>query len=178
MKMHSYVTARYRRRAVAIVTIAVTVPVLLGFAALTVDVGWMYNVRAQLQHTADAAAHAGALLLPVDGQSARAAAHQAAVTNYPGSGTILADADLLLGNWDSEFGVFTTGGEPVNAVRVTTRRSEANGNPVDLFFAGILGRYYTDTSAAATAYSPEGAPPLGVRFLIDDEMFDTDVPGH
>ena len=34
--------------------------VLLGFGALTIDVGVMYNVRADLQRSADAAALAGA----------------------------------------------------------------------------------------------------------------------
>ena len=68
-------TAQHKRRAATVVLVAVVVPVLIGFTALTVDVGYLYNVRTQLQTTADAAAHAGAVLLPNE-QAARTAAHQ------------------------------------------------------------------------------------------------------
>ena len=148
--MYIHHAAGHKRRAATVVVVAVTVPILVGFAALTVDVGYLFNVRADLQKSADAAAHAGATLLP-DEQAARDAAHQFAVTNFPGSGTVLADTDLQLGNWDSELGVFTANGQPRNAIRVTTRRSAANGNPVDLFFASMFGIHQTDVSASATA---------------------------
>ena len=49
-----------RRRGVVAVFALVMLVVLLGFAALTIDVGAMYNTRADLQHAADAAALAGA----------------------------------------------------------------------------------------------------------------------
>ena len=164
-----------RRRAVIAVQIALIIPVLLGMAALCVDGGYMYNVRAQLQLTADAAAHAGVLQLP-DKNAAKATAIAIAVTNYPNNGVILAPSDIFFGNWNLNQGVFTAGGEPVNAVRVTVHRSQQNGNPTGLFFARIFGKYYTDITAAATAYGPALPPNFGVRFLIDDEMFDTDVP--
>ena len=112
-----------RRRAVAVVIIAAAITVLLGMAVLTIDVGYMYNVRAALQHTADAAAHAGAMQLPNKG-TARAIARQIARTNYPNHGNILATSDIALGNWDPDVGVFTAGLEPTNAVKVLTRRSE------------------------------------------------------
>ena len=49
-----------RRRGVVVVQVAVLLTVLLGFVALTVDVGLMYNTKAELQAAADAAALAGA----------------------------------------------------------------------------------------------------------------------
>ena len=49
-----------RRRATTAVLVVVTIPVFLGFTALTIDVGHMYNVRAELQTAADAAAMAAA----------------------------------------------------------------------------------------------------------------------
>ncbi len=173
--MQIYHATGNRRRAVTAVLVLITLPVLLGMAVLCIDVGHMYNVRADLQHTADAAAHAGVLQLPNEGV-ARATALAFAGTNYPNHGTVLVGSDIHLGNWDLDYNVFTVAEEPINAVRVVVRRSQAHGNPVGFFFAGIFGKYNTDISATATAYTPSGAPPLGVRFLIDDEMFDTDVP--
>ena len=49
-------TRNSRRRGVVAVLVAVILVTLLGFAALTVDVGAMYNARAELQRSADAAA--------------------------------------------------------------------------------------------------------------------------
>ena len=167
-------TAR-RRRAVVLVQIAVIIPVLLGVAALTVDVGYMFNVRAQLQLTADAAALAGTLQLP-DELAAPATALENAGINFPNHGTVLAPSDIHLGQWDADLAVFTAGRRPMNAVRVVVRRSQQNGNPAGLFFARVFGIYHTDITAAATAYGPTLPPNFGVRFLIDDEMFDTDVP--
>ena len=168
---------RRRHRAVTIILVAVTLPVLFGMASLTIDVGHMYGVRANLQHTADAAALAGVLQLPSVSE-ARNVATEMARANYPSHGNVLADRDIHPGNWNPATGAFTSGGEPINAVRVVTRRSQENGNPVSFFFAGVFGLHETDISAAATAYfgTPSGSAPVGVRFVVDDEMFDTDIP--
>ena len=42
-----------RRRAVALVLVAVMVTVLPGFAVRTIDVGVLYNSRSDMQHAAD-----------------------------------------------------------------------------------------------------------------------------
>ena len=165
----------YWRRAATVVVVAVIIPVLLGCAALSVDIGYLFNVRLQLQNTADAAALAGAQLLH-DEYAARSAAHEYALTNFPSAGQVLADNDLYLGNWNTEQRVFTEGGTPLNAVRVTTRRSTTNGNPVDLFFASIFGIFQSDVWAEAIAVGTPLRTGVGSRFLIDDDMFDTDVP--
>ena len=49
-----------RRRAVVAVQVLVLLVVLIGAAALTIDVGAMFNARADLQRTVDAGALAGA----------------------------------------------------------------------------------------------------------------------
>ena len=148
-----------RRRAATAVLVVITLPILLGFAALAVDVGRMFNVRAELQIAADAAAMAAAIelasdpdygddLFVPDEEAIRLVGQQFAEPNHGVTGT-LADADVVLGNWDGELAEFTAGGEPINAVGVITRRSETNGNPVELFFAKIFGLHQTDISAAA-----------------------------
>ena len=48
------------RRGVAVVLVAVTGTLMVGFSALTIDLGTLYIARGELQRTADAAALAGA----------------------------------------------------------------------------------------------------------------------
>ncbi len=138
-----------RRGAVAVLTVVMLV-VLIGFASLTIDVGYLYNVRAELQNTADAAALAGAQMLP-DEAAARQTAVEYAHRNNSQHGSVVTNSDVVLGHWDAAAAVFTPGGAPVDAVHVLGRRSKSNNNPVKLFFASIFGISQTDVSASATA---------------------------
>jgi hypothetical protein len=67
-------------------------------------------------------------------------------------GTILANADVVAGNWNTATRVFSGGLAPINAVMTTTRQTAANNNPVPAFLGGILGyaNYDITTSAIAT----------------------------
>jgi hypothetical protein len=70
----------------------------------------------------------------------------------PGThGSVLAAADVETGFWNTTSRTFIVGGTPVNAVRVTTRRSSANGNPVGPMFGWVLGSSGHDLHASATA---------------------------
>ena len=167
----------YRRRASVLIQAAVFGAVVgVGMMALAIDTGLMFITRGELQNAADAAALAtiGVLAEDPDAEvdALRTTAQYFAEANHNVPG-ILADNDFVLGHWDTEYRVFTAGGEPTNAVRVVTRRSEANSNPLGLLFARIIGVDETDLSATAVAYVPVG---VGFRGLIDDEMFDTDQP--
>ncbi len=51
---------RFSRRGTALATVAVTARLLIGFAAIAVDMGVFYNTRVEAQRSADAAALAGA----------------------------------------------------------------------------------------------------------------------
>ena len=115
--------------------------VLLGMAALSIDVGNLYWTRRELQNAADAAVLAAVDLLPSQGQ-ARTAAVQYADLNRPGS---LSNGDIEFGHWDVPSRTFAPGGNPVNAIRVTTRDTVSN------FFARILGIDQTDVAAVAIA---------------------------
>ena len=46
----------HRRRGAVAVQVAVSMTAIMGFAALTIDVGVIYNAKTDLQRTADAAA--------------------------------------------------------------------------------------------------------------------------
>lgn len=139
-----------RRSGVAAIFSVVLLVVLLGFTALTVDIGHIYNVRAELQNAADAAAMAGVQMLP-DENLAEKTAQNYANMNHTKHGAVVGDADVQLGNWDWDGLTFTAGGTPTNAVHVYTHRSQKNGNPVSLFFAPVFGKSSTEVSASATA---------------------------
>ncbi len=164
------------RRAVVVVWVAFSMVLLLGITTLALDASYLYVIRNRLQATADAAALAGAIQLPNTGL-ARAQALNYAAKNMSteNHGTVLVGADVVPGNWQAAGRIFTAAGEPINAVQVTTRKAEANGNPVNLFFAAVLGHYQTDVSARAIAVSSQGESGGG-RFMIDAEVIDTDIP--
>ncbi|MFQ5414436.1 MAG: VWA domain-containing protein [Phycisphaerae bacterium] len=151
-----------RRGAVAVLT-AVTLVVLLGFAALTVDVGMLYNSRADLQQAADAAALAAAARLSdYSSGDPLPAARQAAV-EYVERNPVMNHGITIDPLTDVTFGraVYnaTTGSydfEPTNelpdAVQVRVRMTEDSPNGgVPLLFAKIFGKQTTDMAAGATA---------------------------
>ncbi len=152
--------------------VAVSMVVLLGMGSLAVDVGMLYTVRTKLQATADASALAAAQELP-DIANTTSMAIQYAMDNYGSQGAIVTAPDVVLGRWDKVAGTFTPGATPRNAVNVTARRQTDRGNAVPTFLARILGRDWVDVSASATATGINGA---GSRFIIDEEVFDSDVP--
>ena len=162
----------FRRGAVATM-VAILMVVLLGCVAMAVDIGYLYVARTELQRAADASALAGASQLP-NIPYAIVEARYYATLNSPNQGQVLNHGDTIIGRWDNQTNTFSPWGQPYNAVRVVVRRSQANGNPVNMFFAGILGITHSGVSASAVALAP---PSNGAfRFLIDDEMFDSDEP--
>ena len=154
---------RDQRGAVAII-VGISLVLILGIAALAVDGGYLYVLKNRLQVSADSAALAGASVLPVEGD-VRSVAVEYAGKNLPAAdhGMVLADADVVLGNWDKDTRTFTPAGVPINAVMVTTKRAEANDNPAPLYFAKVLGFQETDVETMAIAWP---APGEGDEFCI------------
>ncbi len=90
-----------------------------------------------------------------DKTAMRTEAKKYAQMNIPEDVKILADSDIISGRWDHDSRVFTAGGNPQNAVKVTTRMSQQSGNPVGTFFAGVLGINNVDiTTSAVAAFDP------------------------
>lgn len=129
-----------REKGQVLVLFALAVVALLGFAALGIDVGYMYSVRHELQRSADAGALAGASAF-FDGDWAS-----------PG---IRAVADTRARDFASRDAVSLTPLNPGSEVsvsypaqdriRVDTQRT------VNLFFARVLGRQNQNITAFATA---------------------------
>jgi hypothetical protein len=135
---------------------------LIGFAAMAIDVGYMYSVKAELQRTADAAALAGAGVMfgeeGLDELVVNATAESYIAKNEHVEPT---DTEIQIGEWIE--GEFYETYDPVrsNAVGVRVERR------IRLFFAPILGVSATTihAEAIATRYwlaSACGAP-VGLR---------------
>jgi len=165
---------RHGRRGAVAALVAVSLTLLVGMAALVVDVGVMYNARAELQRTADAAAMAAAAELgdysegdPLT-DARQAAAEFAALNTVTQMGVGLDETDVIFGRayMDEDTGKYTfdeTEAFP-NAVCIRARRtSDSPTGPVNLFFARIFGIESTDIAASATA----ALTPRDIAFVLD-----------
>ncbi len=154
------------RRGMTLVAFLAAMPVLLGFAALAIDVCQLHTVKAELQNAADAAALAGVSVYLTDAglsqnvadlnDLVRPRAQYFSLQNQTlSSGTILDVADVVIGTQsltDSLAAFDTSGSERYNAVQVTVRRTADGPNgAVPLFFAHILGMGQASVTATSIA---------------------------
>jgi Putative Flp pilus-assembly TadE/G-like len=127
-----------------IVVFAIVLLVLLGFAALGIDVGYMYSVRNDLQRSVDSGALAGAFAFH-DGGWVSGSVPALLKAKAENRATFFATRDPVgpapLNNGDISFNY--TG--VVNQIQVT---AQYNAN---LFFAGIIGSPTVLLSATAVA---------------------------
>jgi hypothetical protein len=162
MKYIHEMCLRDQRGATAIV-VGIMMFVFMGVAALSVDLGYVYTVRSELQNVADAAALATARKLgdiyktsgaydpSMDLAALVSVARDVAGKNRAGEtdGINLNDADIMTGRWAEN--TFTADGAPSNAVRVIVRKDGSANAPVSAFFARVLGIDAVDLTATATA---------------------------
>jgi Flp pilus assembly protein TadG len=144
---------------VLVLALIFIIVVLLGMAAMVIDVGYAYYAHRSLQASADASALAGAQELPNSGR-----AHSVA-RSYSGQ-------DGGKNEHDNIPGVATTittkciasipGCDPVNAVVVTERAAR-----VPTIFAKLFGLDHFDIRVKATACSPCGTKPLDIMLVLD-----------
>jgi hypothetical protein len=129
--------------------------VLIGAAALAIDTANFYALQGKLQSGADAAATAAARELP-DQTKTLTGAKGYAAKNLATSdhGETLKDNDVAVGNWDATNKTFTAAATPINAVQVTLRRANANGNAASTYFANVLGFQSVDIVVSAVALKP------------------------
>ena len=132
----------------AFVLMALSLVVIMGMAALVVDVGNWYHTKRRLQGTADAAALAGAQLLPTDSVGA-----QAMALNYAGkNGGDVAGSDIAV----------TSTVVADDTIGVRARKTDAG------FFGGVLGIASADISARAKA---RVGPPLKAKYVAPMVVF-------
>lgn len=159
-----------RRRGAVAVLSAVLMTVVLGFVALSVDVGYIATARSRLQATSDAAALAAGLSLGSTSATTTDlvnSAREIALLNYYGSANqpsgaqIMSNSDLTIGTWNPTTRTFTPGGTvaSANAVRVVTHQSTSTGNALKLFFAPAIGKSTQDIASTAIVYKKTATVP-------------------
>lgn len=177
------------------VQVAVLLVTLVGFAALTIDVGRTYRARAELQRAADAAALAGvsayttdammlirmgtddAATLPSVLQTATDRINLVSGINATlGMPTIVQRSDVTSGWIDVNSAADVVHPEALptayNALRVAVRRDSTTGGngPVDLYFMSMFGKSTVETGASAVAvfddrFSGFTVSSIGARLL-------------
>jgi len=139
------------RRGGVFVLISLSFLVLIGAAALAVDMGNAYSLESRLQSAADASALAAARELP-DAAQVNARAQEYAIKNMGTRyGQVVDNDDVAIGNWDASSRTFTASANPTNAVQVTAKLAQENGNPAPTFFGRVFGMDSIDISANAVA---------------------------
>ena len=145
---------------VAIITAVVVAFVMLGIAALAIDIGRQASAKNELQNAVDAAAFAGAIELAKNGNTnvstkATEAAQQNIVDNNSPTPT-----SVQIGKWVEP--TFTENTTPYNAVKVTV-----NNHSVGSFFAPLLGISQRVSAGATAVIGPAGGMerliPIGIQ---------------
>lgn len=162
----------HARKGFAIIYVTLLLIVLVAFVALGVDIGYLHLAKTELQVAADAAARAGASLVPdlaptlnlTDARD-RAVATAAANTAAQATVTLDPDQDVAFGFWKPDTGFTPLTGQDLksaNAVRVIARRIADRNTAIPLFFAPVLGRNSADVQAEAIAKASGGTYTTGL----------------
>lgn len=111
------------RRGTIAVLVAVMMTALLAVSAMSIDTSRMLSLRNELQFSADAGAHAGAIQLmePNDPMQTADVATSYSTRYLAMQGVVQVDS-VELGGWDDFNRAFTPGLTPFNAVRVVVSR--------------------------------------------------------
>ena len=177
-----------------VIFIALALVMLLGFAALAVDIGHITVTKNELQNISDAASLAATRKLgsnyenmPWEEQQIYVAnpaeliaiAKDVGLKNQAGKMNItINDADVIIGTWNAQTKTPTPTLDQPDAVRVIARRSSSSAEgPISNIFAKILGRDTTnveaDATAALTGQSTAGEGGLPVPIGISARWFET-----
>ena len=186
IRSHHIIQLLRNQRGDTAILFVLCLPVLLGLAALSVDLARLNLIKVELQNAADAAALGGAYSIsipsaatkdkPYNWTAATATATQVASANFA-NGKKITDSTIDPGFWNLTTHIFnTTGGTGyVPAIRATVTISSAkNHGPVNFFFAPIFGIAQSDIQASAIAVT--GAPAGGTGmfpFTMDQSFFNS-----
>jgi len=152
------------------VMLALAMSVLLGSAALAIDLGHLMKVRTESQRVADLAALAGAsgfvdAIGPALTSTIDLRAKTYALLNtVDKSNVVLASADIQIDI-------------PNERVQVTVHHTQARGNPIPTIFARVLGINQVDvvTTAVAEAFPAAGARCI-LPFMLPDRYLEGGAP--
>ena len=150
-----------RRAGAILILVGLCIPVVLVFAAYSINIAWMQLTRTELRTATDAAARAGSrtLSLTQTAADARTAAIEAAGRNtVGGTPLVLRDTDVQIGESSEAasgkwafMDIDDTSSE-LNSVRVTgSRASDSASGAIPMLFNGFLDRTHFEPVKVATA---------------------------
>ncbi len=180
--------------------VAILLVVLLGCAALAMDIGHLYVARAELQRTADAAAMAGAQALgrasdSPFGEYLYPEDIYSQAETYAFFNTVVQEGIVLDRNTDVTIGYLADPNnrsaalqivplDQANAVQVIARRTSNNGGEIPLFFAPIWGITSSGLGASAIAvlddrfqaYEPKDTGGLSAMpFAVNEQTWNDEI---
>jgi hypothetical protein len=140
-----------RRRGAVIVLFSILLIVVMALLALSLDLGYMCSVKADLQGAVDAGALAGSGVILDGASEATSTAKRFTDLNLTNSGVPVRangqDVTVELGHWDFKSRVFHPSQDPLDAVKVTARVDNAS-----LFFGRVVGTGRFSTERSAVVY--------------------------
>jgi uncharacterized membrane protein len=111
------------RRGTIGVLVAVMMAGMIAISAVSIDVTRLSSLRNELQFSADAGAHAGAIqLMEPNDPMQTADTATAYASRYLAMQGVVAVDSVELGRWDDDGDVFNRGLTPFNAVRIVVSR--------------------------------------------------------
>ncbi len=125
---------------------------MVGICGMAVDTTDGFRTRTMLQATADSAALAAAIDLPDPGAVTATAVSYSLDNMEAGiNGVVVDTADVIVGKWDEAAQSMDTASAFPDAVMVTARRSDQNGNALSTNFLRIIGLMSWNVNAQAVA---------------------------
>ena len=161
---------RQHRRGSYAIMVALLLIVLLGFAALAIDLSYIRLARLQAQNAADAGAHAALTEFRMTRSEDAARSRAVQIVNLNRIAGDLAvlepETDVIFGGWDFPSHTFNPSADFVNAVEVTVRReADSPGGSIPLMLARIFGATEAD---ARSNGSSVGALRSREIFIVQD----------
>lgn len=147
--------ARENERGAIIAIMAIAIFVILGFAALAVDISYISVCQKELQAIADSASLSGVVEL-INGDTSGAINQVVTTANMTDKYQILPfkqvnSSSVEVGIFDEDTRSFTPTTDNPNSLRLTLRRQASAGTGIPTFFARALGIDQVDITAQAVA---------------------------
>ena len=127
--------------------------VILSFFALVVDLGYIFVTKAELQNTADSSALMGVSEIR-NGQTFARQKVESFANSYKVADApiVVADSDVVFGNYNLTTNIFQPNASKTNAVQVQARRTQNSpSGPLALFFARLFSKDTSNVRAISTA---------------------------
>jgi hypothetical protein len=151
---------RHNRRGGVAIIVALSITVLLMFAALAIDFSFLVTARMRAQNAVDSAAHAGMVAFT---RSEGDADYAITVAETMLSLNGISEGSVEIGAYDFDDDSFTDAGSQENAIRVSTDLSDTLSR--DLFLAPLLGMPLSDRGGELSATS--AIQPRELIFVLD-----------